>query len=62
MTNIMYCGCTNGGSGMKYQDEKYGVGMRVVTHSSKGEARCTVCGGTPRGYSVQKSTSGKKGK
>lgn len=43
MTTIKQCSCKN-----KYQDEKYGKGMRVMNyapklHNSAGGWRCTVC-------------------
>ena len=45
---IIHCGCTtskHGGSqGAKFQDERYGSGMRVATTGPKTESRCTVCG------------------
>lgn len=48
---ILYCGCTHclgGTAGAKFQDSRYGVGMRVhnavpVTNKSDEKWRCTIC-------------------
>jgi hypothetical protein len=39
MTRIQSCDCKH-----KFQDERYGKGMRVHNVTSDGGARCTVCG------------------
>ena len=41
MADTKRCTCTHA-----FQDKMYGKGVRVVTRSVKGEARCTVCGAT----------------
>ena len=42
-TTIKSCGCSS-----KYQDEKYGHGLRLFNKSADGaKMSCTVCGKSP---------------
>ena len=44
---VKRCGCPANGEAAKYQDKKYGEGMRVLNlDQKKTEAVCTVCGKT----------------
>ena len=45
---IFKCDCKNFGLAMKFQDEKYGIGMRVFNPAGKETPtwRCTICGKT----------------
>ena len=56
-TRISSCHCEH-----KFQDEKYGKGMRVFNLMYKpGQGRCTVCG-AQKGISSDTSETKKKGK
>jgi hypothetical protein len=41
--SILKCNCSDTPAA-KYQDTKYGKGMRVCNHNQKKGAKCTVCG------------------
>ena len=46
---ILLCGCdggANGKAGAKFQDQKYGFGLRVHNVGGASKVVCTVCGKT----------------
>lgn len=45
-TRIKPCSCKPDTPGAKYQDERYGAGMRVHNACGDGKWRCTCCGAT----------------